>query len=65
MSRIVDRFAWIPARLRSALEPSANPHETRGASVVRPIVFGATDGEKWRLKPGRSIVGKLAFLLPN
>ena len=44
MSRIVDRFGWIAARLRSALEPSANPHETRGASVVRPIVFGATDG---------------------
>ena len=44
MSRIVDRFGWIPARLRSALKPSANPHETRGASVVRPIVFGATDG---------------------
>ncbi|MGD0123090.1 MAG: VIT1/CCC1 transporter family protein [Candidatus Limnocylindrales bacterium] len=25
-------------------QPPANPHETRGASVVRPIVFGATDG---------------------
>lgn len=44
MSRIVDRLAWIPARLRSALEPPTSPHETRGASVVRPVVFGATDG---------------------
>jgi vacuolar iron transporter family protein len=25
-------------------EPPTNPHETRGASVVRPVVFGATDG---------------------
>jgi VIT1/CCC1 family predicted Fe2+/Mn2+ transporter len=29
------------AKLR---ETPANPHETRGSSVVRPIVFGATDG---------------------
>jgi len=26
------------------MEPPASPHETRGASVVRPVVFGATDG---------------------
>ena len=33
------------ARAVNALrEPPSNPHETRGASVVRPIVFGATDG---------------------
>jgi VIT1/CCC1 family predicted Fe2+/Mn2+ transporter len=44
MSRIADRLAGIPARIRAALEPSASPHETRGASVVRPVVFGATDG---------------------
>jgi VIT1/CCC1 family predicted Fe2+/Mn2+ transporter len=44
MSRIIDQLAWIPARLRSVLKPPASPHETRGASVVRPIVFGATDG---------------------
>ena len=24
--------------------PPASPHETRGASIVRPVVFGATDG---------------------
>lgn len=26
------------------MRPPTSPHETRGASVVRPIVFGATDG---------------------
>ena len=38
----------VAGTLRSRLErlrrPPANPHETRGASVVRPVVFGATDG---------------------
>jgi vacuolar iron transporter family protein len=26
------------------MEPPSSPHETRGASIVRPVVFGATDG---------------------
>jgi VIT1/CCC1 family predicted Fe2+/Mn2+ transporter len=34
----------IIGRLRTFRQPSQNPHETRGASVVRPVVFGATDG---------------------
>jgi VIT1/CCC1 family predicted Fe2+/Mn2+ transporter len=34
----------IAKRLTGFMEPPANPHETRGASVVRPVVFGATDG---------------------
>lgn len=34
----------IRARLKSLTEPPASPHETRGASIVRPVVFGATDG---------------------
>ncbi len=34
----------LPRRLRGLLEPPASPHETRGSGVVRPIVFGATDG---------------------
>ncbi|MGD0861216.1 MAG: VIT1/CCC1 transporter family protein [Candidatus Limnocylindrales bacterium] len=38
------RLARIRTRVRRFLEPPASPHETRGASVVRPIVFGATDG---------------------
>lgn len=32
------------ARLKALREPPASPHETRGASVVRPVVFGSTDG---------------------
>jgi vacuolar iron transporter family protein len=36
--------AAIKTRLSALREPPASPHETRGASVVRPIVFGATDG---------------------
>jgi VIT1/CCC1 family predicted Fe2+/Mn2+ transporter len=32
------------SRLRSLREAPSSPHETRGASVVRPVVFGATDG---------------------
>ena len=34
----------IRARVRAFREPPASPHETRGASIVRPVVFGATDG---------------------
>jgi VIT1/CCC1 family predicted Fe2+/Mn2+ transporter len=34
----------IAARVRALREPPAGPHETRGASIVRPVVFGATDG---------------------
>jgi vacuolar iron transporter family protein len=34
----------ILERVRAFREPPASPHETRGASVVRPVVFGATDG---------------------
>jgi vacuolar iron transporter family protein len=34
----------MKSRVRALSEPPANPHETRGASVVRPVVFGATDG---------------------
>jgi VIT1/CCC1 family predicted Fe2+/Mn2+ transporter len=44
MSPISDRPAAIQARFRRFLEPPSSPHETRGASVVRPVVFGATDG---------------------
>ena len=36
--------APLMARLRSLRQPPASPHETRGASIVRPVVFGATDG---------------------
>jgi VIT1/CCC1 family predicted Fe2+/Mn2+ transporter len=31
-------------RLRAMVKPPTSPHETRGASIVRPVVFGATDG---------------------
>ena len=34
----------ITGRLRALRQPPSSPHETRGASVVRPVVFGATDG---------------------
>jgi VIT1/CCC1 family predicted Fe2+/Mn2+ transporter len=44
MPSVIDRLAAIPLRVRAFFEPPASPHETRGASVVRPIVFGATDG---------------------
>jgi VIT1/CCC1 family predicted Fe2+/Mn2+ transporter len=36
--------ARIGRRVNALRKPPSNPHETRGASVVRPIVFGATDG---------------------
>lgn len=38
------RLASLAARVRALREPPGGPHETRGASVVRPVVFGATDG---------------------
>jgi VIT1/CCC1 family predicted Fe2+/Mn2+ transporter len=38
------RIAALRRLASTALEPPASPHETRGASVVRPVVFGATDG---------------------
>jgi len=31
-------------RLRDLVAAPSNPHETRGSSVLRPTVFGATDG---------------------
>ena len=34
----------VRAGLRSLLAAPASPHETRGSSVLRPSVFGATDG---------------------
>ena len=37
-------LATLRARVDSLFTPPAKPHETRGASVVRPIVFGASDG---------------------
>ncbi|MGD0019725.1 MAG: VIT1/CCC1 transporter family protein [Candidatus Limnocylindrales bacterium] len=44
MSRVTATRTAIAGRVRALLEPPASPHETRGASVVRPVVFGATDG---------------------
>ena len=44
MSHVKARRAAITARVRALREPPASPHETRGASIVRPVVFGATDG---------------------
>jgi VIT1/CCC1 family predicted Fe2+/Mn2+ transporter len=44
MSSITGRLASIAHRPRTPREPPASPHETRGASIVRPVVFGATDG---------------------
>src|ERR1035437_5006639 len=34
----------IVTRVRALWEPPSSPHEIRGASIVRPVVFGATDG---------------------
>ena len=34
----------LRSRLRALFARPVSPHETRGASVVRPVVFGATDG---------------------
>ena len=43
-SRAAAFAAPIARRLDNLRRPPANPHETRGASIVRPVVFGATDG---------------------
>lgn len=43
-TRIGGTTASLKARLRTIVERPASPHETRGSSVVRPVVFGATDG---------------------
>ena len=44
MASTQSRLTSFANRIAALIEPSANPHETRGASVVRPVVFGATDG---------------------
>jgi vacuolar iron transporter family protein len=44
MSQPTTKAAGLMARLKALRETPASPHETRGASVVRPVVFGATDG---------------------
>jgi VIT1/CCC1 family predicted Fe2+/Mn2+ transporter len=44
MAQTDDSEISILDRARAFLEPPASPHETRGASIVRPVVFGATDG---------------------
>ena len=44
MPQTAERATGFRARVRALLEAPASPHETRGASVVRPVVFGATDG---------------------
>ena len=44
MPQIAEKATGLKARVRALRQPPASPHETRGASVVRPIVFGATDG---------------------
>ena len=38
------RLASVKRRMAELRRPPASPHETRGASIVRPVVFGATDG---------------------
>jgi VIT1/CCC1 family predicted Fe2+/Mn2+ transporter len=37
-------LASLRTRVDALMKPSGKPHETRGASVVRPVVFGASDG---------------------
>jgi len=44
MASSTPRQTSIANRIAALLEPPANPHQTRGAGVVRPVVFGATDG---------------------
>jgi VIT1/CCC1 family predicted Fe2+/Mn2+ transporter len=44
MPQTAESATGFKARIRALLEAPASPHETRGASVVRPVVFGATDG---------------------
>ena len=38
------RLHGVRDRIAALRQPPASPHETRGASIVRPVVFGATDG---------------------
>jgi VIT1/CCC1 family predicted Fe2+/Mn2+ transporter len=38
------RLHGVKDRIAALRRPPASPHETRGASIVRPVVFGATDG---------------------
>jgi VIT1/CCC1 family predicted Fe2+/Mn2+ transporter len=44
MSQLATRASALTQRIKSLREAPESPHETRGASVVRPVVFGATDG---------------------
>lgn len=44
MPQIAEEATGLKARVRALRDAPASPHETRGASVVRPVVFGATDG---------------------
>ena len=44
MPHVTPRLSAVAARFRALRQPPASPHETRGASIVRPVVFGATDG---------------------
>ena len=44
MAHVKTTRTAMAARVRALREPPASPHETRGASIVRPVVFGATDG---------------------
>jgi VIT1/CCC1 family predicted Fe2+/Mn2+ transporter len=44
MTPTAQKGTEIVTRVRTFLRPPSSPHETRGASIVRPVVFGATDG---------------------
>ena len=44
MAETTTRRSRFVARIKTLGEAPASPHETRGASIVRPVVFGATDG---------------------
>jgi VIT1/CCC1 family predicted Fe2+/Mn2+ transporter len=37
-------FSAVKGWIEQLRQPPSSPHETRGASIVRPVVFGATDG---------------------
>jgi vacuolar iron transporter family protein len=39
-----NRLSGIAGKINGLLAPPTSPHETKGGSVVRPVVFGATDG---------------------
>ena len=47
----------IRRRIAVLRKTPENPHETRGASVVRPIVFGATDGRVCNLSLIMGVAG--------